>query len=510
MRLGLKTSKIRLVFRTFDRSAIHQGEYLMKTFRNVFSIFIFAFALTVPMTGFGEEVGTFAWGGANVGEAVTDAVATAEIATAQTADAEFATAMNSEIQRLTQAASVVMTTASEEKDLPTVYNCEATIQAFQKIQSAVSSYRAPKKSCSESSAKAKNFCSMVRSPEAQNVGSAMTVGAAVLQSITSASETCGKSADLSKMGQAGMTAANALCSAQKTTCDSSCASSSELLKQMLADAKLANSCVGTSSLVNKINSEDSSRVQPKIVQCQQHVADMATFAAQAASLGTAMMQAKDCQQKLTAGAGANALASKTITTDEMCREPGNAQLSVCKCKADMSAQGCPGAIAKSNAPMVKSTGSGNQLAGMGSFRQQTGGLSDAARTALGIDSNAIPKDKLSDEKPTGSGFGAAGASDSAGALGGSKAAASDKLAGDAKEKGKLNLGAFTGAMSNFFGGGNNKNSNSAKYGEAKIAEAKRQIASQQLKTEVSAASGKSNWDKVRTRYVENSRSFFGQ
>jgi hypothetical protein len=186
-----------------------------------------------------------------------------------------------------------------------------------------------------------------------------------------------------------------------------------------------------------------------------------------------------------------------------------------------AAAGCPGAIAKlatsTSAPSFKTSGAGSQMAGPdAAFKQQPGaGLSSAAKAALGLNSNGADSanngaaNSLSSFATDGSG---ADLSVTAGAGAYGSANHKTDAASIEKEKSKFNFGSFGslgGAISGFFGG-SKKSSDSNKFSKDQVEAARRQIASEKVRSEISSASGKSNWDKVTTRYNESSSSFLGQ
>lgn len=456
----------------------------------------------------------------------------ADLAAAEAADKEFTTMMTTQISEgITEATTILNVEISECNLLMTgAIPCAAAakakitpaITALQKLQTTISTYVPAKTSCSGSAARADNFCSMIRSPTAQAVGMLMSVGGAALSKMSSASQTCGTTSDLSQLAQTGMTLANVACTGMKFMCDSSCASAQKILTGMVAEAKIAitGAPASTAKIQAALTKEQSAPtgVAPKIAQCKKHAADIVQFTTQILGLATAAAQAKDCKEKLTAGGGTG---SGTVTMDEMCKDPTQAQTLVCKCKVDATAAGCPGAVVKTTnkdgGPLViKGNGSGSQLAGIDAFRQGSG-LSSAAKTALGLDSNSAASTAGS---ALNSNFGDSGvaaatsgaATDARGSL--SASGSDDKNKSDLAKDKKFSFGSFGSlgsAIGGFFGGsGSKKSGTSGNFGtEKQIAAAKRQIANEQLRSEISTASGRSNWDKVRTRYLESNSTFIG-
>lgn len=394
------------------------------------------------------------------------------------------------------------------------------VMIFQEVQATLGKYTGSQSTCSTSATTADNLCSLIRSPKAIMVQQLMTLATPLISKMSSASQTCGSTSDISKIAQTGMTLANMACTGVKVVCDNSCKTTTTLLSEMKSKISSVSSSLPKESgvIVSAISAHEKGSVLPKVAQCQKHSADIVQFATQAMGLMLAAQQAKDCKEKLTAGGGTG---SGTVTMDEMCKDPTQAQTLVCKCKVDATAAGCPGAVVKTTnkdgGPLViKGNGSGSQLAGIDAFRQGSG-LSSAAKTALGLDSNSAASTAGS---ALNSNFGDSGvaaatsgaATDARGSL--SASGSDDKNKSDSAKDKKFSFGSFGSlgsAIGGFFGGsGSKKSGTSGNFGtEKQIAAAKRQIANEQLRSEISTASGRSNWDKVRTRYVESNSTFIG-
>jgi hypothetical protein len=420
------------------------------------------------------------------------------------------------------------------------------------VKASAQKYQAEMTTCTGNASTADNLCQLTRSPKAILVQQLMTVGTTLISKMSSASQTCGSTADLSKIAQMGMTAASLACSGMKMMCETSCGKASTTLKEIQGYSAKMKACgislvaqgqaeiassVGSnpkgtydvtqgqtsqasSAKLDGVLAKETGAVTTVTAQCNKYAADIVQMVTQVAGLALAAQQAKDCKEKLTAGGGTGT-GSGTVTMDEMCKDPTQAQTLVCKCKVDATAAGCPGAVVKTTnkdgGPLViKGNGSGSQLAGIDAFRQGSG-LSSAAKTALGLDSNSAASTAGS---PLNSNFGDSGvaaatsgaATDARGSL--SASGSDDKNKSDLAKDKKFSFGSFGSlgsAIGGFFGGSGSKKSDAAgNFGtEKQIAAAKRQIANEQLRSEISTASGRSNWDKVRTRYVESNSTFIG-
>lgn len=399
--------------------------------------------------------------------------------------------------------------------------------------------------CSSSAAKAANFCSMIRSDKAKAVQLLMTAGAAVVEKMSSASQTCSATANLSKVGQIGMTIAQVTCSGMKMMCDTSCATAATKYQQLSAAAKQAISCgsikiasgqaafigggveiaQGQQAQAGSVEVEKGIAITQKDLaahkaQCDAHALDIMQMGIQVAGLATAFMQAKDCEKKLTANNGSGDGTSASVT--DVCKEPANASMQMCKCSANPMAEGCPAAITAKTGNSdtdkgmtLKPNGIGSQMAAPGGYSQKA--LSPSARTALGLDSgNNDGAWGSSPNAGAGSGSAFGNAAAAGGAAGGGTASsagleAKEKLATADKDKKAVGGGLFggLGGFGGLFGGGDkNKDGRTFKGGNP-VDNAKRKLANEEYAAEVSAASGKSNWEKVRSRYVENRGTLLG-
>jgi hypothetical protein len=388
--------------------------------------------------------------------------------------------------------------------------------AVTKLRSAVNAYSTPQTLCTSSAAGSEGLCSTVLSPGVKNVQKLLTAGQAAIGATTSAADTCEKSSNLMSKAQTAMTAASVACSAIKLTCDKSCASSAAQLNAMtpvVSEIELA--VQGSASALNAHISTEQTTVTAKITGCQKHEVSLVDMGTQAVGLYLAAKDSQSCKEEISqdpkstggaAPAGAAPPPPEEAVTTEMCADVAIAAVPVCKCKADPKGQGCSGILADNKNPAtIKSVGKGSQLAGLGSFKQsgKISGLNSATEADLnaGIDPNSSNANLNSDS-------GAATAADiSAGKMGSAADALDKTTAGKDKAKlGSGGIGSFGGGGSS---GGGNKSENKV-FSDGQIADAKRQIAAERLQAEVSTASGKSNWEKISTRYVENKHSFYGK
>ncbi len=272
----------------------------------------------------------------------------------------------------------------------------------------------------------------------------------------------------------------------------------------------------------------------KVALCEKYEADILDMGLQILGTIDATNQAKACKKALgNADGGGGGTNTPDISMEEFCKTPGQAALPPCKCRTEPTAQGCPGFVANNiNTNINKNQPNGggantNNLGGVAALATpgglsgfQTGTknsgstLSKEAKELLGVDSTAAAAEGAS---ANGGGF--AGTADSSGSSGngqsgssklGASPDAAKKLAADKKKSGFGEFEMSGAAFGNLKWGADGKAIiNGKKYSQEEIKIlAARKIASEEFFQQVTTASGKSNWDKVRVRYDENRGSLF--
>jgi len=388
-----------------------------------------------------------------------------------------------------------------------------------------------KEACSNTSAQAEKMCSMVRSKKAKDVQKLMSIGATVLSKVTAASDACGTTSDISKIAQGGMLLAQGTCTAMKVRCDLSCNSAKKTLLTMERTAGALKACkasvattapnavaqveTGTTQFQTKIKEElsEGKSVPSAITQCKNHKTDIALMGLSALGFLSAFQDAQECKKQLASGNGdggktSSSLAGPNMTTAEYCSMSNNATSITCKCTANPNADGCMGSLAKSGVNIGKIGNNGgasafasaaqNGLGSLNSMSKSPGeelppgtNLSEAAREALGINGDAVV-DSIGGAAAVGSGSSAEAA----------------KKSKDKEEKDKPKFGFFS-SLGNMLSGGKKPdqaaNATIRKYEQDQAI--KRKLASDQVRAEISTASGKSNFDKIRSRYQQNAASF---
>lgn len=409
---------------------------------------------------------------------------------------------------------------------------ETNVQALEALYEKL---KAQKESCSTSSAEAEKACSMVRSEKAQQVQQIMSIGATVLSKVTAASEACGTTSTISKIAQGGMLVAQGACSAMKLRCDMSCGSAKSTLEAMKAKAEAIQQCplmlqaimvngqkakAAAAQLVLPIEKElapagkdgSAPSVQASVDQCKAHSLDVATMGVAALGFLSAFQDAETCKEQLAAGrtngggSSTSGLAGPSMTTAEYCAQPQNAASITCKCTANPNADGCMGSLAKSGVALGKINANGG-ASGFASAKQNGLSSVDPVKKSGGESSEPPPGAGLSEAAREALGINSASSGGSPGVTG-NFGSASENAKATKEEKEKPKFGFFSSIGSMLSGG---KSANQAAKAAIRNYEQdqaiKRKLASEQLRAEITTASGKSNFDKIRSRYRENASSF---
>lgn len=419
--------------------------------------------------------------------------------------------------------------------------------------------------CGEKQATADTFCSTIRSPKAMAVQRLMTLGSAVLSRSSSASEGCSAAQKFSTLAQYGMTAANLACTGLKVMCDVSCGSAETSLvttvttaiknQQGLCIAAInssaafsagatltlqarANAIFGqmTATVAKEKPPTNLTSPAAKLAQCEKYEMDILDMGLQILGTVDAAQQAKACKKALGDGTGGGTDTAQ-LTMDQFCQVPGQAQNPPCLCRTQPTATGCPGALtatttttsgtttaANGGGVQTTNTGGSAAMAAPGGLSGlQTGtksGLSADAKAALGISDEAAALAAQQEAATTTASGGVGPGDTSSGGAGGGSMGGLAKSPTDIAKKGeaakKSGLGVFDdyslgagGFAALKFGSDGKATINGKKYTQEEIKKmVERKIASDQFHAEVTTASGKSNWDKVRSRYDDNRSTLF--
>jgi len=305
------------------------------------------------------------------------------------------------------------------------------------------------------------------------------------------------------------------CDAAKMTYYNGCVG--DMNQKRAAAISGANKIVSSFQLENNAATSGTS---PALVKgCANHGKDIALFAVQLLGTYAAQKNAKACEEKLAS----NGAAAANISTQQYCEKSENVSSQICVCQKNPMASGCPGAVMADSSSTNGSAEKGTNIKNVGGNSAFAGGFGtgkkpDFSSSNLGKDSinGALAGAASGDESAGGlGGFGGGGLSGGGGgALGGVPASAAEAvLKKEAEEKKKWSFGAFGSSDG---GGGANGGTAGNKYKSGALttgdqAAIQRQIASEKYAAEVSTASGKSNWEKIRNMYLIKENSFiFGQ
>lgn len=414
----------------------------------------------------------------------------------------------------------------------TVINC--IDQQVQQLEKDRAELQKDKEACSNHSAQADKACSMVRSDKAQKVQKFMVIGTAILSNVTAASESCRTTSTISKIAQAGVLTAQGFCGGLKLRCDLSCNSAKKTLETMKTKVQAMKACQPSTQVPNsaptaasqlensiaelekKLNEEltPEKSVPTAIAQCQKHKLDIATMGMAAAGFLSAFKDAEKCKEQLSvAGTSTAGAANSLMSTADYCSIPSNASTITCKCTENPNAEGCLGSIATSGVAFKKTNnGSGasafasakqNGLGALDPLAATSGtpaagvGLSAAAREALGLNGNS-------------GGDGTSGSGSSGRSRYGSASDKNSEVAG-AKKDDKGKFGFFSSLSSMLSGGGKKSDSSKAANRNYEQDQAiKRKLASEKVRAEITTASGKSNFDKIKSCYQSNMSSLLEQ
>lgn len=449
-------------------------------------------------------------------------------------------------------------------------NYPQTIAMVNSIRAEVTSYTTSmKKICSRSAEAAYYLC--LESPVAASAKKFMDGAGVVLAGISSAQKTCSATSKVTNAVGLALTVAKGACVASKLTCDLSCAKAVSDVGRIILKAKTelksvaweesaynAVSCMSltvgaaaceadndrkltaalgiSESIATLLATETNAATKgtsPSIVAgCKGYSKEVALFGAQVLGAFAAKKSAQACEEKLAAsGSGGT-----NVSTQQYCDKSENSSTQLCICQKNSMAPGCPGAVLADSAATTNSSSdkgtniknlSGNSaFAGFGSGSAKS---ADAANKNLSKDSinGALMGGSAASTSAAGSGMGDAGGSGfsgggsgAGGGLGSPTGSSADAAKGAKKaaegENKKWSFGAFQSDSSSSGLGGYGSGSGSNKYKSGALtngdqAAIQRQIASEKYAAEVSTASGKSNWEKIRNMYLIKENSFiFGQ
>lgn len=375
--------------------------------------------------------------------------------------------------------------------------------------------------------------------------------AAIIQGLMSAAQgltdACSTFSKAMSLGKAAMAAYTTYCSMKRQMCDSSCSKTLNSMKQLTSAAntllpKLAtgicdpyskappfdfHECESEksdkaliSNIIKIVSAEEATTpptVSSKFKTC---AIDMTTLLglglANIAALNQSKSMSDECDKETSATTAATAVdctkaENKTKTecasTVVDCGLTANADKPICICKANPRVTGCEGISTALATNSTMSTGSDGTTSGRGA----NGKLTAAPGAAT---DKKFPADLSKTSKNDGSGIGGGGGGSTAGLSANSDVGSSDgtKLE-KAENAGNANI------LSNESGGGGGGyrfgfgGSSGSKAQLRKLAGDngfKGKLTAQDWSAQVTSNGGKSNFDKVKVRYIENRTSLLNR
>lgn len=421
------------------------------------------------------------------------------------------------------------------------YQFKTTSPALNTYTGVITAYEGVKKTCLGLAEKTEFLCIEGTSPGAVAAKTLVSSAGPILAAVNSAQKACSNTSKITGLAAMGLTVAKGVCMASQMACTTSCSAALAKLKssvttytsnattasttdQKLAYAECAKLLSGYGACIGEANAKvaavKSALAQVQTItqkeaaptpgtsaglaaKCKMKLADALMMAANVASLMLAKKNADECDKKLsTAGvAGAGA------TVTQYCETPANASTQFCSCQKEPNKEGCPGFTAStSTVDKEKQDQKGLDLKGVGGKSSFAGSGNKGFDPSTGLPTGVSDSEASGDESQlslsgSGSGttFGGGGGGNAAGAGGAGSAAAGSSNPPVEREKKKWDFGSFASSL--FGGGGGSKGKNTTN-GNLKQKEAiERKIASDKLSREVSSASGKSNWEKIRQAYL---------
>lgn len=404
---------------------------------------------------------------------------------------------------------------------------------FSTIAADLRAYSEGKDKCARSAQTTEKLC--LENPAAKNVKTIMEISGPVLAAVNATQKVCSGAAKVTDLASKLLMLAKGACVTAKVMCDTTCSSAQAKLKSVRqASGEMSITCTNVTSApaaskalgqaIAKINlvltEEDNAPIAGSRAQmsasCESKVKDIIGFGINIASVMAANSKAKACERQMAAN---NNPTGQAFTLSAYCEQQENRQTQVCQCQSNPQMQGCASALSNFNSqPTDDSTAglAGTNLrnsAGLSNFAgggtrgpsdidlsgsNGSGSGSDSAGSLFGADKNGSG---LSEQL-----LGGGGGASSAGGFGGSSP--EDKTAAKEKEeeKNKPSFGSAAISGISSLGSGRAAPGNGALATQQQREAAQRKLASEQLNREISTASGKSNWEKVREQYLLKSSS----
>lgn len=445
-----------------------------------------------------------------------------------------------------------------------------TAEAFKAADIDIQKYiKTTKEACTAAADKTESSC--VNSPGAQTAKELMADAGSVLGVFTSAQAACSSTFKTASLASAALTLAKGVCTGIQLSCKGLCGTAlADLSKTITTLSGLMNTTIDADKVAadgicqSNYESEHAAAVTindaeaiaaavKKLEACETEALTRQTTAITASTELAALLKAETAAKPgtsagLLAGCGAKDADVKSITNDlsglvqaqksaadcnkklsadgasedqtitRYCEKSENSSTQFCKCESNAQQEGCPNYLAPTKKPDTPA-----EVAGM--ILQTDGGVQGfaGANKASPAPSTAPPNDKVNSDDPSSdpnssglsgdkgsspksAGKGGPGSNSGSRGAGGSDANTKDLAAGNKK----WSFGSFADRLGGMFGG--KKSSSGSRGGLSAKQEAaiNRKLASDKLSGEITSASGKSNWEKIRQAYLIKENSLLGK
>lgn len=397
------------------------------------------------------------------------------------------------------------------------------------LSQAVTHYVRFHSTCSKTQAAASWTCREKTSPNLQktlgeiNMVASMISGAAI-------KDACSTFAKVAALGEAGLTAYTAACSAARGACETACSnvkSNLDQINKLLDSHVIVDTCTPppNNQIANtfcnewkRINvqtphaaisttakldaSGDPASIATKNQACTYEYTSMILAAGIGiTSLINSYKQGQKCDKDTN---GATATAAATID----CTLVANMQTQTCICKAQPNNPGCSTALSAKSVSLGNGLSANSTPPGGGINSNKSGGLDLNGDGGLGGDPARHPTSDSGASgapPPSGGGSGLGGGGGSSGGSGGSGSAAGKSLS--ANILGGAGSGGGGGGGWGAGGSGDSEASRKLRgYLPGGDKDPNKMAGQQNWAKEVTGQGGKSNWEKVRDRYRDNNTS----
>lgn len=428
-----------------------------------------------------------------------------------------------------------------------------TGRMMSEFNTKLQAYLKAKQSCTGMAEKAEFVCVEQSSPGARAVRTVLNLSGPAIAVMNSAQRACSSTSKVMDFASKLLTVAKGICVAAKVACDTMCTGVATKLTELQevevrmraaatreqelcdaaasavpvsgtaaaelpADTPLINAVLRPSqaALRNEANAADQGTTAGLVAKCEAKMVDIVALGGNILGMVTARNSAEGCEQQLAAsGAGAN------VSVADFCEKPENTANQYCKCQRNSQQEGCPGFVAGSTGGNGSDGQSGTNIrnaAGLSNFAGAGAGTAAAGTgSGSGLDGASGSEGSLGSLSSLGSGSGSGappsvgGASASGSAGTGAAADSAAKAEDKDKDKKKWDFGSFASNVGSALGLGKGGSSGNGSLSSPKEEAIQRKVASEKLAGEISSASGKSNWEKVREQYLIKSNSLiFGQ